>query len=120
MRSAARDETGAGTLLATALTGVLVTVTVAAAAVVGLVGGHRRAQAAADLAALAGASALQQGGDACHRADEIARRNGTDLRECRVADWQVAVVVAGQVPVPGHPLIVRARARAGPVGDLRG
>ena len=58
---------GAGSVLAVAMLGLLVTVTVAAAGVVGIVATHRTAQSAADLAALAGAAALQDGGDACEQ-----------------------------------------------------
>ena len=63
--AAAGRATAPGSVLAVAMMGVLVTVTVAAAGVVGVVATHRTAQSAADLAALAGAAALQDGGDAC-------------------------------------------------------
>jgi secretion/DNA translocation related TadE-like protein len=109
------DEAGAGTVLAVAMMGVLVTFTVAASGVVGVVAGHRRAQSAADLAALAGAGALQEGGDACQHAGAIARRNGARLRGCEVDGWNVAVTVAATVRLPGSPIELEARGRAGPV-----
>ena len=115
-----RDDAGAGTVLAVAMVGLLVTVTVATSGAVGLVAGHRRAQAAADLAALAGAAALQDGGDACRRAGTVAERNGASLRRCRVEDWSVALVVASSVRLPGGSIDLRARSHAGPVTALPG
>jgi secretion/DNA translocation related TadE-like protein len=109
------DEGGAGSVLAVAMLGLLVTVTVAAGGVVGVVASHRIAQSAADLAALAGAAALQDGGDACARAAEVAARNRTDLTDCQVDGWNVAVVVTAQTArLPGGVLDLRARGRAGP------
>jgi secretion/DNA translocation related TadE-like protein len=96
--------------------GVLVTVTLAAGGVVGVVAAHRVAQSAADLAALAGAAALQDGGEACQRAALVARRNHAHLRQCRVQEWNVAVVVvADTARLPGGVLDLEARGRAGPV-----
>jgi secretion/DNA translocation related TadE-like protein len=109
------DERGAGSVLAVAMMGLLVTVTVAAAGAVGVVASHRAAQAAADLAALAGAAALQDGGDACARAAEVADRNRASLTRCEVAGWNVTVVVtAHSAPLPGGVLDLQARGRAGP------
>lgn len=113
-----RDEAGAGTVLAVAMMGLLVTVTVATAGVVGVVAGHRRAQSAADLAALAGAATLQSGGDPCRQAAAIAQRNGANLRRCEVEGWEVAVLVAAEgVRLPGAAMQLEARGRAGPVSD---
>ena len=95
--------------------GLLVTVTVATAGVVGVVGAHRRAQSAADLSALAGAAALQDGGDPCMRAGVIAGRNGAVLRGCEVDGWDVLVGVVVTARLPGNSLELRARGRAGPV-----
>jgi secretion/DNA translocation related TadE-like protein len=95
--------------------GLLVTVTVASAGLVGVVAAHRTAQAAADLAALAGAAALQDGGDACDRAADIATRNRADLDACEVDGWEVRVVVTTHSgPLPGGALDLTARGRAGP------
>jgi secretion/DNA translocation related TadE-like protein len=113
-----RDEHGAGTVLAVAMMGVLVTVTVAAVGVVGVIATHRTAQAAADLAALAGAAALQDGGDACAQAAEVAGRNRARLSGCEVDGWDVAVVVTARTsPLPGGVLDLRARGRAGPAAS---
>ena len=117
-RSEDRGEQGAGTVLAVAMIGLVVSVTVGATGAVGVVAGHRRAQSAADLSALAGATTLQDGGDACAKARAIAGRNGADLQRCRVDGTQVLVVVARSVRLPGLPMELRARARAGPVESL--
>jgi secretion/DNA translocation related TadE-like protein len=107
---------GAGSVLAVSMMGVLVTVTLAAAGVVGVVATHRVAQSAADLAALAGAAALQDGGDACARAAAVADRNRARLTSCEVAGWNVSVVVtADTARLPGGVLDLSARGRAGPV-----
>jgi secretion/DNA translocation related TadE-like protein len=113
------DERGAGSVLAVAMMGLLVTVTIAAAGVVGVIATHRTAQAAADLAALAGAAALQDGGDACAQAATVAGRNRAQLNGCDVDGWNVTVVVtANTARLPGGVLDLRARGRAGPaVGE---
>src|SRR6185312_14259242 len=54
-----RDESGAGVVLAVAMMGLLVTLTVGVVCGVGVVAVRRTAQGAADLAALAAADALQ-------------------------------------------------------------
>jgi secretion/DNA translocation related TadE-like protein len=115
-----RGEDGAGAVLAVAMMGLLVATTVGTSGAVGVVASHRRAQSAADLAALAGASALQDGGDPCGRAAVIARRNGAELRRCDTRDWQVAVVVSRAVRLPGSAFGLEARGLAGPVTALSG
>ncbi len=111
----AQHEDGAGTVLAVAMMGLLVTVTLAVSGVVGVVAAHRRAQSAADLSALAGAAALQDGGDPCLSAGAIARRNGAALRSCAVDGWEVTVAVTSTVQLPGEAMELSARGRAGPV-----
>ena len=121
-----RDERGAGSVLAVAMMGLLVTVTVAAAGVVGVVASHRIAQAAADLAALAGAAALQDGGDACGQAATVADRNQAHLDSCAVEGWNVSVAVTTDTAhLPGGVLDLRAtaglvRRSADQQGDLSG
>ncbi|WP_051276971.1 Rv3654c family TadE-like protein [Marmoricola sp. URHB0036] len=118
VRRPGTDERGAGTVLAVAMMGLLVTVTVAAAGVVGVVATHRTAQAAADLAALAGAAALQDGGDACAQAADVAGRNRARLSGCQIEGWNVSVVVTAHTPsLPGGVLDLEARGRAGPAVD---
>lgn len=74
---------------------------------------------AADLAALAGASAaLSSPGEACSRASRVARANGATLTQCRVEGVGVWVVAHAQAPaalgwlLPGRDDRLRARAHA--------
>lgn len=114
-----RDEHGLAVVASTALLGVLVTVTLAAVGVGSVVLGHRAAQAAADLASLAGATAVQDGRDACGAARQVARRNHARVVRCRVEGFVVTVeTVARTGRLPGGALELRARARAGPVARL--
>ena len=91
-------DRGAATVLVVAMAGLLMFVTTGLAAVGGLVTAQRRAQAAADLAALAGASHLD---DACARASEVAIANAAALDACRVDGADVSVEVS--VPGPRVP-----------------
>jgi secretion/DNA translocation related TadE-like protein len=73
---------------------------------------RHRAQAAADLAALAAAARLPSGAEAaCARATEVARAMHTDDAGCAVDDLDVVVTV--RVVVFGTA--ASAAARAGPV-----
>ncbi len=110
-----REESGAGTVLVVALTGVVLFVTVLVSGAVAVVGRHRLAQSAADLAALAGAAALQDGRDACAAAAVLARRNRAQLTGCRVTGWEVEVRVVSEGRVWGLDQSLPARGRAGPV-----
>ena len=75
----------------------------------------RRAQAAADLAALAGAVAFQHGREACAAAARSARLNDATVEECLVDGQVVAVRVAVATPrMFARELLVSAYARAGP------
>lgn len=113
-----RDEAGVGTVLGLAMAGLLLFVTVAASGAVAIVGRHRVAQSAADLAALAGAGALQEGRDPCASASVLARRNRARLTGCRVSGWQVEVTVVSEARVWGRRQQLAARGRAGPVTEL--
>jgi secretion/DNA translocation related TadE-like protein len=107
-----RDEGGAATVLVVAMVGVLMFVMVGLAAAGGLVTAQRRAQAAADLAALAGASGTA---DACATAQEVAAANASRLDACRVDGEDVTVEVSVAGPrVPWRDVRVSAEARAGP------
>jgi secretion/DNA translocation related TadE-like protein len=74
------------------------------------------AQAAADLGALAGATALRDGFDPCGTARAAVARNGAELASCAVLGGGAVRVVATRVAVgPGGALgEARASARAGP------
>lgn len=108
-------EEGAATVLVVAMAGVLMFVLIGLSAISGLVTSQRRAQAAADLAALAGAASAMAGEDACVQAARIASANDAQLDSC--ADTGGDVVVQVRVPGPtwsGRLVRVSAAARAGP------
>ena len=77
-------QSGSASLLVVTLSGVVLLVGLAAAFVTATAAAHRRAQSAADLAALAGAVARQRGEDACGGAADVARGNGAELTACEV------------------------------------
>ena len=107
-----QTERGAATVLVVAMAGMLMFVMAGLGAAGGLVTAQRRAQAAADLAALAGASRLD---DACGHAGEVATANGAALERCRRAGDDVTVEVSVAGPrVPWREVRVTAEARAGP------
>lgn len=97
------------------MAGVLVFVLLGLSAVGGLVTAQRRAQAAADLAALAAAGALPAGGDGCAEATRIAAANSASLDSCSVTGQNAWVQVSVPGPQwPGWRVRVDAEARAGP------
>lgn len=111
-----RDDAGAATVVVVAMAGVLMFVMVGLGAAGGLVVAQRRAQAAADLSALAGATTT---GDACAEAGRVAAANEATLDRCRLDGEEVSLVVS--VPGPDLPwasrwsqVRVTAEARAGP------
>lgn len=109
-----REERGAGTVLVVTCAALLLWLGLALAVVAAVVLDHRRAQAAADLAALAGAEAVATG-TACATADRAATANGADLRECHVLGSDVVVDVGVTGPtVWGWTFRLSAQARAGP------
>ncbi len=100
-----------------AVVAVVLAMTVGALSVVSAVVASHRAQAAADLAALAAAAVFVRGepsGVACGRGAEVAARNGGRLADCRAGpDLSVELVVqveAGMARVG----TATARSRAGP------
>ena len=80
-----RREDGSASLLVVVHLTVLLVVGVALGAVGALYVAERRAQSAADLAALAGAGALVDGRDACAAAAEVAGANGARVAVCTPA-----------------------------------
>ena len=111
-----RGQRGSATVLALGLVGVLAFATVLVAAFGGVVVDQRRVASAADLAALAGAGALQDGADPCAAARSSADRNGARLGWCSVDGEVVTVRVLREAgPVLGRTLEVSSRSRAGPV-----
>lgn len=110
-----RDERGSGSVLVVALTAVVLLLGLAAAFVTATVAAHRKAQAAADLAAVAGATVLQRGGEPCAGAAVIAEANGAAVTSCGVIGGDVRVQVALDGPaLAGYGWRLTGRARAGP------
>lgn len=108
-----RSERGSATLFALTGIGVLLFLGCALAVVAAVVSGHRVAQSAADLAALAAAGAV--GAEPCARGAAIAEANGADLISCTSIGREVSLEV--RVAGPrwwGMGGDLRARARAGP------
>ncbi|MBY8855834.1 flp pilus-assembly TadE/G-like family protein [Nocardia sp. CA2R105] len=111
-------ERGAATVAAClALTALLAATLLFVQVGVVIVARHR-AQAAADLGALAAAGASRTGDDACARARDLGQRMRVRVRTCTVVDWDVTVVaeVTASLGPLGSP-DVRAIARAGPVEE---
>ena len=110
-----RDR-GSVTIWAAALAG-LVWLGASAVAVYGLaVTGRHRAEAAADLAALAVAVHVPDGtGTACALGARMAVRNGGDVHDCRIVGTDVEVVVSTRIKLGELGVFTAvARARAGP------
>jgi secretion/DNA translocation related TadE-like protein len=110
-----RDERGAASLFAIACLSVLLVIGAALGVVAAMVGAHRTAQSAADLAALAAASSVADGLDGCATAARIAAANGATVAGCAVSGLDVRV----RVTVPGPEWLgqagdLGAEARAGP------
>ncbi len=110
-----RTDSGAAAVLTCACLALLITIGAALGVVAGLVKAHRQAQAAADLAALAGAQTVQLGGDGCAVSAEFAATNGGEQVACQTMGDEVIV----QVRVAGPNWLglsadPTASARAGP------
>ncbi|WP_309234685.1 Rv3654c family TadE-like protein [Nocardia sp. XZ_19_385] len=120
-QSFARADSGGATVLAClALAGLIAATLLISQVGIGVVARHR-VQAAADLAALAGAGALESGAAAgCAAAAEIARLVRARARTCAVSQWDVTVTAEQNVPMGLFGVrTVSAVARAGPVDDER-
>ncbi|GAA3509357.1 Rv3654c family TadE-like protein [Georgenia daeguensis] len=118
MRSRAGGlDRGSGSVLGLALVAVLVVLTLAVVGVARAVHARGTAQAAADLGALAAATALHDltgpAGDPCAVAGRVVAANGAELTSCRSRGGEV--VVSTRVALAdGTGLAARASARAGP------
>ncbi len=110
------SEKGSAAVLGVVMVCLLTTLALVAVVASGILVGHRRAGAAADLAALAGAAAVQRGEDACAAAGHVAGANSARLVGCTTVGETVSIEVATEVPSAfGATWTVAARARAGPV-----
>ena len=121
MRSARQcDERGAAVVMVIGLMAVLAFVAAASVGTIAIVLAHRRAQVAADLGALAAASALRDGADPCAAATRIADRHDAALTRCDVDGSSVVVTTAVTLLPALGGMDVPARARAGPSGSGAG
>lgn len=108
-------QRGSATVYAMVFIGLMTTLALVAVAIAGMFVGHRKAAAAADLAALAGAAALQQGRPGCEAAGRIAAANQVELVSCQTNGAVVDVEVAMDVHSAfGAIFAAAAEARAGP------
>lgn len=115
-----RSQRGAATVLIVAMAGVLVLLGLAMVMVAAIVADQRRAQSAADLAALAGATTASRGGEACAAADAVARANGARIATCELIGREVTVEVVVDGPDwRGWSPALTAAARAGPAARAR-
>ncbi|HWU20142.1 MAG TPA: Rv3654c family TadE-like protein [Nocardioides sp.] len=111
----ARDQRGGATVMVVAVLGVLLLLGAALGVVGAMLAAHRRAQVAADLAALGAARVLQTGGDACGQAAGLAGANGSVLTSCTVEGADVRVTVTAPGPHwLGQTADLVAESRAGP------
>lgn len=109
-------QRGSAVPFAVACLGLLLAVGAGLGVVGALVAGHRSAQAAADLAALAGAGASSRGEDGCAAAAATALRNGAALVACELHGDGVRVLVGVEGPWwSGWHGDLQAEARGGPV-----
>ncbi len=113
-----RDD-GSATVTACLALAALLALTVLVTYVGGVIAARHRAQAAADLAALAAAAELPEGADAgCAAAEALGRRMKAGVVRCEVAGWDGVIEVEEKVPAcPFGSRGIRAIARAGPVGE---
>lgn len=116
-------ERGSGTVLTVAAIGVLLILATAGLQLGAAATAAHRARTAADLSALAGATALQEGSDSpCARAAQVAGRNEAEIVDCSLgAEESVSVRVSTSVSTrwPGVPDRAVASARAGPADTTR-
>jgi secretion/DNA translocation related TadE-like protein len=110
-------ERGSASLSAVALMAVLLAITIGGVYVGSAVVARHRAQAAADLAALAAAAGLAEGAEAaCAQASVVAQAMRAAVLDCGVEGLDVVVTVGAAVPLGRFGVRpARAHARAGPV-----
>ena len=105
-----RDD-GSATVTAAGIISAVAALALVVVAVVAQVADSHRASVAADLAAVAAATAYYAGADTCAIARTTASLNGANLRSCEPAEGDVTVEVSrGRA---------RSQARAGPAEEGR-
>ncbi|GAB3063074.1 hypothetical protein GCM10027053_27040 [Intrasporangium mesophilum] len=111
------SDRGSSSLLVVGLIGAVLVFTVGAVAMASAVVASHHARTAADLGALAGATALRDGASrdqACAAAASVAVANGAVLQECAIRDGRSLVVVTERRSAL-WPAPATARSRAGPM-----
>lgn len=109
------DESGSATIWGLVAMGMCAAVGWLSLLVATVVAAQHHLDGAADLASLAGASALQHGEDACTAARQTAADNGVRVAACSVLSSDVLVSVEDALSLPfGVPGTLRSAARAGP------
>lgn len=109
-------DRGSATVLAAVGAAGLLVVLVVGLQIAGASIARHRAEAAADLAALAGAAEVLDGRDAaCGRAGRIASANGASIQTCEVLDLDLRVTVRIAVNVGPIGASAIGRGRAGPL-----
>jgi secretion/DNA translocation related TadE-like protein len=112
-RRLAHDERGSATVVGVAAVLAVLAVFAVAFQLGAAVITRHRAEAAADLAALAGAADAVTG-DACATAARVAQRMAVRLTSCELDGWEVRILVEATPPGPlGQLGTARATARAG-------
>ncbi|MDO5093053.1 MAG: flp pilus-assembly TadE/G-like family protein [Propionibacteriaceae bacterium] len=95
-----RDERGGGSVLIAGVCFSLLSVAVGVVVIMGWLATAERAQAAADLTALAAAGVISDGGDGCEAARATARDNEARLTDCQVRGERPRFVVEVTVALP--------------------
>ncbi len=114
-----RSERGAATFVMVGVLAVVISLAVAGLLLGGYVVAIHRARSGADLVALSGAAAFEQGAAACPVARRTAADNRVELVSCDLVGDQLDFVVTARVRVvigqsiPGLPRSVEAIAFAG-------
>ena len=112
------DERGSGTVYSLGVIAVLLAAALGIAGLIQAQSATGRARAAADLAAISGATVLSSvvaPGDPCAMAQRVAAANGASMSACSVAGEDVTVSVTISTTILGLPRRATAEARAGPV-----
>ena len=107
LRSVAADDRGYATVVSAGIITAVVALAVVVAGIVSHVVGSHQAQVAADLSAVAAATALYTGHEPCSAARTTALLNSAQVGQCAIAGVDVTVTVSvGRA---------KATARAGPL-----
>jgi secretion/DNA translocation related TadE-like protein len=111
------DRGSATVLAAVGAAGMLVVLAVGIQ-IAGATIARHRAEAAADLAALAGATEVRNGREAaCGRAGRIASANGASVQNCEILDLDLRVTVRIVVSIGPIGASATGRGRAGPMSQ---